>query len=136
MLFLFNSCQHQGSESQLKQVVDSFSVAYFNWQFSRAVPYCTKESEIWLRYAASQVHQADVDILRVQEQGASHQIGDIVYDGNSANVVLMVSDYLQMDTIGREGRMIKQAEFHLPLVYREGKWRVSLTGLPRAYKSK
>lgn len=135
-LCLLSSCRHEGSEGQLRQVVDSFSVAYFNWRFQHAVPYCTKESEVWLRYAASQVHQEDVDILRIQEQGASHAIKDIQYDGDSAHVLLEVRDYLCMDTIGREGRLVSEAEFRLSLLCRGEKWKVCLHGLPRPYKAK
>src|SRR5574344_1276584 len=77
LLMLLNGCNgHQGSESQLKELADSFSNAYFNWQFKRAVPYVSNSSVVWLRYAASQVHQEDVDSLRKKAQGASCEIND------------------------------------------------------------
>ena len=132
----YASCSRNDRESQLREVVEGFSTAYFNWQFRRAVPYCTNESVIWLRYAASQVHQEDVDILHAQEFGASHDIDDIWLEGDSAMVTVEVRNYLRMDTIGREGRMISEAAFRLPAVFRNGKWKVCLSGMPRAYRSK
>ena len=46
----------ESSESRLRTEVDSFAVAYFNWNLERAAAFATEESRPWLAYAASQVH--------------------------------------------------------------------------------
>lgn len=125
---------HTGDEEQLKENVDSFASSYYNWQFRKALKYCTPESEMWLRYAASNVHQADVDILRAQSEGASHKIQSISYEPGDtlAYVRLLVRNYLRMDTIGNAGRIISKATFKLPVVRRHKRWMVKMEDLPRS----
>lgn len=61
------SCQpHKGSEEQLKADIDSFATYYYNWHFEKAARFCTPESKVWLRYAASNVHQADIELLKAK----------------------------------------------------------------------
>jgi len=133
---LFTSCTHKGNERQMKADVDSFAIHYFNWQYKESLPYCTKESEKWLRYAASQVHQADIDLLRTKSEGASYELGDIKFNENdtTANILIEVKNYLCMDTIGKEGRIIEEATYSLPLVYKGNGWKVKMEGLLRSEK--
>lgn len=110
------SCSRSDTDSQLKAVVDSFATHYYNWQFKQALPYCTPESESWLRFAATNVQQSDVDILRAQDEGASYQINDIKFGlGDSTAIVsLTVSHYLRMDTVGNAGQFVNKADFSSP----------------------
>ncbi len=126
---MFVSACNQGSESQLVSNIDSFSTAYFNWQFQRAVPLCTPESKRWLSYMASQVNQADVDSLKAQPQGATFEVGNVSYqDGDSlANVEVTVSHFLSMDTLGRAAQPVEKARFVIPVAFRNGLWRVNLS---------
>ena len=96
------SCSRSDTDSQLKAVVDSFATHY------------------------------DVDILRAQNEGASHQINDIKFGlGDSTAIVsLTVSHYLRMDTVGNAGQFVNKADFRLPVVCRNGRWMVHLTALP------
>ena len=137
LLMLLNGCNgHQGSESQLKESADSFSNAYFNWQFKRAVPYVSNSSVVWLRYAASQVHQEDVDSLRKKAQGASCKINDVNFndDDVTATVLVTVKNYLRMDTIGNVASNIDKAVFKLDMKYENNQWKVKMAGLPRSEK--
>lgn len=130
-----SSCHHFG-EGQLEEVADSFSVSYFNWQFARSLAYCTPESRRWLSYMASQVNQTDIDVLKAQEECATCEIGEIVYENNDsvAKVEVEVSNFLNMDTIGKVNVMVEKARFYVPVVYRNEKWKVNLTGILRAEK--
>lgn len=131
----FLACQerHEGSEKQLKETADSFAATYYNWQFWKTARYCTDASQVWLRYAASNVHQADIDILRGMEEGANHELDGIRYDGNGATAVVSVTvrNFLQMDTIGTEAHLVKRASFDIPMRLANGKWLVDLRSLPR-----
>lgn len=132
-LFVLTGCQpHEGSEDQLKADVDSFATYYFNWHFPKASKYCTHESELWLRYASSNVNEADIEQLHQKEEDASIEITDVDFgdDEVSAIVTLSVSNFLQMDTIGEAAHLIKQANFQLPMVIQQGKWKVKLEKLP------
>jgi len=135
---LFSACQTNSThnEEDLKDCVDSFATAYFNWQYKKSMPYCTQESERWLRYAASNVLQEDIDLLRAQAEGASHEIKGIDFHDNdsTATAVITVRNFLQMDTIGTAGHMVQEATMQLPLVMRNGKWLVKMEGLPQNEK--
>ena len=134
---VFSACGHPGDKKQMEEYTDSFAIHYFNWQFKKAIPYCTQESEKWLRYAASNVHQEDVDALRGMEQGAQTEVGDIQFgnDDSMATVKITVKNYLRMDTIGKMGHVVAgDSHFTLPLVYHNMKWKIHLTRLPKPDK--
>ena len=132
-LVAMTGCQpHEGSEDQLKADVDSFATLYYNWHFPKAVKYCTPASERWLRYAASNVHPADIELLRQKPEDATIEITDVNFgdDEVSAVVTLTVSNFLQMDTIGQEAHLIPLSEVQLPMQLHGDKWKVKLDRLP------
>lgn len=96
------------------------------------VKYCTKESERWLRYAASNVNETDVELLRQKPEDASIEITDIDFDDDetSATVTLTVHNFLQMDSIGQDPQLIEQADFQLPMCMEKGLWKIKLDKLP------
>ena len=127
-IFSLSGCEpHEGSEDQLKADVDSFANYYFNWHFPKAVKYCTQESERWLRYAASNVNETDVELLRQKPEDASIEITDIDFgdDETSATVTLTVHNFLQMDSIGQDPQLIEQADFQLPMCMKRDSGRLS-----------
>lgn len=131
------SCQpHEGSEEQLKADIDSFATYYYNWHFEKAARFCTPESKVWLRYAASNVHQADIELLKAKTEDAQIEIGDIDFneDEVTATVNLEITNFLQMDTIGKEARLIKQSKLTLPMTIHNSKWKVELKQLPTLQK--
>lgn len=141
VLFLLVACDfHAGSSRQLKKEVDSFAVYYFNWQFHKAVRFVTPESEKWMSYAASQVHQADIDLLQQKELPATCEIMEITYDDKvfSAIAHVTIRNYLRMDTIGKVASVIDVANFDIPLSYhsQSDKWIVNINELPRPLKNK
>ena len=127
---------HPGSESQLRETVDSFATAYYNWRFDKAMPYCSADSHRWLRYAASQVHQEDVDLLRSMDASATVEQGDITWhDADStADVELTVKGYAGMDTIGTTAHVVDEGRFTLHLKYSDEEWKVRMANLPRSEK--
>ena len=136
-IFSLSGCEpHEGSEDQLKADVDSFANNYFNWHFPKAMKYCTQESERWLRYAASNVNETDVELLRQKPEDASIEITDIDFgdDETSATVTLTVHNFLQMDTIGQEAHLVEEADFNLPMRIENGVWKIRMVNLPRSGK--
>ena len=117
--------------------MDSFAFYYFNWQFPKATRFVTDSSQVWLRYAASQVHEADVAILRDKED-ATIEIDEIdvtSYNGPKARIT--VNNFLRMDTIGTEGHLVKKASFilHLEEVPEDKvRWKVRMEGLLQSEK--
>ncbi len=88
--------------------------------------YCTQSSEPWLRYAASNVHEADVELLRNKAEDATIEINDIDFgdDEASATVSITVHNFLQMDSIGQEAHLVEEADFHLPMCMEKGVWKI------------
>lgn len=132
------SCEsHAGSARQLKKEVDSFSVYYFNWQFHQARRFVTPSSEKWLRYAASQVHQADIELLQQKELPATCEINEVVYsdDDRSAIAHVTIRNYLRMDTIGKAASVVDAANFDIPLTYDAAtdKWTVEVNEVMRGF---
>lgn len=122
-----------GDASEVDKEVKGFAESYFNYDFEKAALYCTPESEIWLRYACSNIHQADIDVLRNAPEGASIEINNYQYDDNDTTglAILTVRNYMQLDTIGKAGRIIDKKTFNIPIVQREGKWMINLHELLR-----
>lgn len=137
LLMLTGSCHfnHKDQGDQLENTVDSFARKYYNWQFRDALPYCTPESEKWLRYASSNVHQADIDILKNKKDETSYEIKDISYsDGDTTALIhIRVFNFLQMDTIGTRSRIIPSAVFLLKAVFHH-EWKIKMEDLPRNEK--
>lgn len=139
-LLITTSCENHadGSERQMMLALDSFAVSYYNWQYHRALRFCTSESEPWLKFAASQVTQEDIELLH-QEAMATYEVQSIDYaDDTTAYANITVFNFLQPDSIGRQPHHIDKADFWLRMTLpaAEGKWKVDLTQLPRSEKNK
>ena len=135
--YTLTGCQsHQGDEDQLENDIDSFATYYFNWQFPKTLKYCTQSSEPWLRYAASNVHQADVDLLRTKAEDATVEINDIDFGDDEVSAIadITVRNFLQMDSIGEEAHLVEQADFLLPMCMENGVWKVRMASLPQSGK--
>lgn len=117
--------------------MDSFAFYYFNWQFQKASRFVTDSSQVWLRYAASQVHEADIKILRDKED-ATIEIEEMdIASNDEPTARITVRDFLRMDTIGTEGHLVKKACFILYLEEapeEKVRWKVRMEGLPQSEK--
>ena len=136
-VYTLTGCQsHQGDENQLENDIDSFATYYFNWHFPKTLKYCTRSSDPWLRYAASNVHKADVERLRAKEEDATVEINDITFgdDGVTATASITVRNFLQMDSIGQEAHLVDEAEFQLPMSMENNAWKIRMVNLPRSGK--
>ena len=110
-------------------------VSYFNYDFNKARRFCTDDSEKWLQFAASNVQQEDVDLLRQQEEPATVDVDEWDYTSDStASVHVNVHNYLRMDSIGKAGRMTDEGQYVLNAVIHQGKWFIRMANLPRSEK--
>lgn len=114
----------------------SFAQAYFNYNFDEAAKFCTQDSRRWLSFAASNIYEADVEVLRNMETGATAEVTDMDFSDEDSTAVatVEVANFMQRDTIGKAGRVIDAAVFALTLVRRDGVWKVRMASLPRSEK--
>lgn len=130
VLIGMSGCYRQSTDEDPENVVDSFSEAYFNYDFSEAMKYTTPESQRWIRFAASNIYPADIEVLKSMETGASVQVTNIE-DGETDSMLVatvQVDGYMTRDTLGQSGRVVDGQVFQLPLVKRNGKWLIHLQG--------
>ena len=134
LLPLFCSCSQSDDVSPWEQAVESFSVAYFNWDYPKAASYATDGSLPWLRYAASQVTQEDVELLNAKaEQATVEVMPDVEMVSDSCVVAMvLVRNFLEMDSIDRQPVLREEATFRLETVMKNDRWAVHLTSLPRS----
>ena len=124
-------------ESKARTAADSFATYYFNWQFDKAARFATDSSMIWLRYAASQVHEADIELLREKEDAVVDIDEIVIDDEEKASAHITVRDFVRMDTIGTEGHLVEKASFVLQMERKaeeRGDWKIRMEGLPQSEK--
>ena len=120
------------NDNEAEHVARQWGEAYFNYDFKHALDFVTPESERWLRFAASNITQADLDAL--QENGQATVDLDGYYPGSdtTGTAYLNVSNWLCPDSIGRAGSRQELEAFQVSMVNRNGRWMVRMEGLPRS----
>ena len=121
-------------ESEAERAAQQWGEAYFNYNFKQALDYVTPESERWLRFAASNVTQADLDALHEHGMATVEIDGYYPSSDTTGTAYLNVSNWLCTDSIGRAGSRLQEAAFQVQMVKRDGRWMVRMEGLPRNEK--
>lgn len=136
-LLLTANCSAFESEDEEKMsaTADSFATHYFNYRFVEAVPYCLPESRKWLNFAATNMTEADIEVLKGMENGATCEPNDVDWESDStAKIQYTVYNGMITDTLGKAGYIADKANYTLSLVKRQGKWWVKMEGLLRNEK--
>ena len=124
---------HHVLDEQVEKCANAFAEAYFNYEFMEARERVTPESEKWLRFAASNMTQEDIDMLNAKSVPATTAVNDITtVDDTTAIAVVEVKDFLQKDSIGKAGSIVDEATFALTVVKRDKEYFVRMEGLPRS----
>jgi hypothetical protein len=119
-------------DDSARQLAKDFGNAYFNCDYQEAIKYVTTESEKWLRFAASNITQEDIELLNSKEEGAEICTDDVqLINDSTAVVTLSVRNFLMKDSIGRSGHIADEGIYQLTIIYRDKKCYVRMEGLPR-----
>ena len=79
---LFSGCQLTDKESmQVRQAAEYWAEAYFHFDFQQAAQHTTAEGLRWLQFAASNINEADLDVINQYIDDVSISVSD-VYVGN------------------------------------------------------
>ena len=74
---LITACQGGiGGDEEALEVAERWGEAWFNCDYHDAADYCTPESEQWLRMAASNTTDEELQLLRDTESGAQADADD------------------------------------------------------------
>ncbi|MCR5365388.1 MAG: hypothetical protein K6E67_04505 [Prevotella sp.] len=122
----------EGDDVALSVATD-WADAYFNCDFHEAASYATAESEQWLRFAASNTTEQD---LQTVKGGATATADDYFTVANDTLrvVTLHVRNFLKPVAVGEPAQLQEEGTFLVTVVKRDGKWKVRMEGLPRSEK--
>lgn len=133
--WLLNACSHADGDADaaVKERARQFAEAYFNYDFAGARRFVTPESEKWLRFAASNVTQEDVDLVNAVSPESVEMVATACQheDDSTARVMVIVYNAVLKDSLGQPAHVAEEAEFTLTLVSRDGGYLVRMEGLPR-----
>ncbi|MBQ7571907.1 MAG: hypothetical protein IJT19_06685 [Bacteroidaceae bacterium] len=119
LLALASCAERRGPE----RVAEQFMSAYLDCRFQDAASLASPSVQDRVRWRASQLTQADLDLLA--DQSAEVETDDLEDYGDSAIVSVDVSDALLLDSIGQPGH-IGDARYRLTLKKEKGSnWKVT-----------
>ena len=73
----FASCGEEGRTYEaIETTAIDFANAYFNYDLVKAQTMVDDQSKKWLRYEASNITEADLELLRMQDEGATVTVDD------------------------------------------------------------
>lgn len=126
------SCTNDSSNGQVNEVAEAFARNYFNWHFKECQNLVTPESVKMLSYVASNVTEADIDMLHSLEEDATIELMNCELENDTTGLAeVYVFNALLRDTIGTTAKRHAEAVTTLRLVKRR-KWLIDLTqGAPR-----
>ena len=122
-------------DNEAMDVAARWAEAYFNYDFHEAELYVTPESERWLRFAASNTTEHDLQL--VQEDGeAIVDVDDFFTEANDTLriVQLRVRNFVSATLPADSAHRVDEAMFNITTVLRDGKWKVRMEGLPQSEK--
>ena len=131
--FTLSSCGNAESDDikACRSCAEQFSLNFYNLRFSEAAQWCTPESQDWLRFRATNLHDGDLELVNSADEEANVEIGDFTpVDDSTFNVQCTAHNFLQPDTVGKRGHIQEKETVSLTLVKRRGVWKVKLTGIP------
>ena len=114
-------------------IATNWAEAYFNCDYHEAATYATTESDKWLRFAASNTTEQDLQTI----QGKASVTADdnfTVANDTLRIVTLNVKNFLKTVAIGAPAQLQEEGTFLVTVVKRDGKWKVRMEGLPRSEK--
>ena len=128
------SCNMIGSnDDAAMEVAVCWADAYFNCDYAEAQKLSTAESEQWLRFAASNTSERDLQLLHERPAIVeSHQYYTVAND-TMCVVELQVNNCLAPTAPGEDARQEEASgTYLLTVVKRNGNWKVRMEGLPQS----
>ena len=122
----------EGDDAAL-DVAANWADAYFNCDFHEAANYATPESDKWLRFAASNTTEQDLQTLEGKATATADDYFTVAND-TLRIVTLHVKNFLKPVAVGSPAQIQEEGTFLVTVVKRDGKWKVRMEGLPQSEK--
>ena len=114
-VLMLAGCSMGSDDSSASCTALAWADAYFNCDFVEAAKHATPESEKWLRFAASNIVEDDLQLLR-------------------DNPVEIDEDADVNRSVDEPKEQADEGTFLVNVVKRNGQWAVRMEGLPRSGK--
>ncbi len=125
--------QNSGGNGAAMEVAANWADAYFNCDFHEAAEYATPESGKWLRFAASNTTEQDLQTIEGKATATADDYFTVANDTLRV-VTLHVSNFLKPSAVGSQAQLQEEGTFLVTVVKRDGRWKVRMEGLPRSEK--
>ena len=122
----------EGDDAALKVATD-WADAYFNCDFHEAATFATPESDKWLRFAASNTTEQDLQTLEGKATATADDYFTVAND-TLRIVTLHVKNFLKPVAVGSPAQIQEEGTFLITVVKRDGKWKVRMEDLPQSEK--
>ncbi len=134
-LWLLVSCSSvNGDDRKAVETAEAWAEAYFNAAYHQAEEYVTPESTKWLRFAASNTTEADLQLLNRQHAVVASDDDFTVANDTLRVVALTVRNNLAPTTFDEAPSQQEESRYLITVVKRDDDWRVKMEGLPRSEK--
>ena len=114
-------------------VAANWADAYFNCDFHEAATFATPESDKWLRFAASNTTEQDLQTLEGKATATADDYFTVAND-TLRIVTLYVKNFLKPVAVGSPAQIQEEGTFLITVVKRDGKWKVRMEDLPQSEK--
>lgn len=112
-------------DSDPEQIAERFLASYLDCDFSRATKLATEDMRDAITWRASNLTQADLDVLNAREMPVEVEVDDVESFADSCVVTLKASNALLADSIGSTAR-VGDACFRMILRKEKGSnWKVA-----------
>ena len=119
---LATSCSR---DSDPEQIAERFLASYLDCDFSRATKLATEDMKDAVSWRASNLTQADLDVLNAREMPVEVEVDDVESFADSCVVTLKASNALLADSIGSTAH-VGDARFRMILRKEKGSnWKVA-----------
>ena len=122
----------EGDDAAMEVAVD-WAEAYFNCDYQDARNHTTAESDRWLRFAASNTTEQDLQPIQGQATATADDYFTVANDTLRV-VTLHVRNFLKPTAIGSPTQLQEEGTFLVTVVKRDGRWKVRMEGLPQSEK--
>jgi len=132
---LMVSCQfHENDQtSVVDEPLNKWANAYFNFDYKEALEYMTPESGKWVRFAASNITEKDINYIKEHPMETMIEIThkQMTEGDTLCNTTIHVSKFIQLGMDADNNQVVDDADFQIQLVKRDGDWLIKTEGLPR-----